>query len=155
MKSVNTFTDYLSFNVYWTRACLMRCQSNSQHRKKKKKTKQKNIKECELLIDPFPLWWHGICDSGQSQIANLAGFRIARMAKEKQLWTWLEVWKACGCEQHYPMSSGPLSRKEKESRGPAFMNLLSDWGGCSSPASRSRCHDALFPQPVTEIPLLP
>ena len=54
-------------------------------KQKTTKTKQKNIKECELLIDPFPLWWHGICDSGQSQIANLAGFRIARMAKEKQL----------------------------------------------------------------------
>lgn len=60
-----------------------------------------------MLIDPFPLWWHGVCDGGQSQIANLAGFRIARIAKEVELWMWLGVGKACACEQHYPLSSGP------------------------------------------------
>lgn len=80
----------------------MRCQSNSQHCKKKM-----NIKEYELLIDPFPLWWHGICDSGQSQIASLAELRIARIAKEVQLWMWLGVGKTCACEQHYPLTSGP------------------------------------------------
>lgn len=60
-----------------------------------------------MLIDPFPLWWHGVCDGGQSQIANLAGFRIARIAEEVQLCVWLGVGKACSCEQHYPLSSGP------------------------------------------------